>query len=460
MNCMFSLNRSRLSRAFTLVELLVALAIATVLTAVALPSVKEALKQNIVARSAAVVKGAFLNARAQAVRTGRPFGVVIERQRDTIGDGAPAQLNFFNASYSTRLYYVQTPLIYRGDVEKASAYLFRSQVDGALRFFIAQSSANILYAAALQSNGADRILSAGTRFSVGRSGRIFEIVQLTPTTLAAHFGGNVPDWALDSIGNPARGTVIDFNERDFYPTHARPGGLQQEVAYPFEIVSNPTRAPLMPVALVGKTAIDLSISGPADDPALFGGQTQFSIDPNAPPTELEPNQFWGPVTVMFAPDGQLDAIYTSVLVRPPVGYTPTYNNPFVVQRVRLNPTTAVSFNVGYIDGVLANLDDGARYPDHYAGTMFPSRVVDAPLATPLPPDPLIPTKVPNFANADCAWVTIQPLNGAVTLDTIAAQPPLNELGSYYGLGNTPLARAVMNARLHQARRLTTAGVVQ
>ncbi|TWU07647.1 pilus assembly FimT family protein [Stieleria varia] len=434
-------------RGFTLVELLVALTIAVVLTAIALPSVKDALRQNIVARAAAVVKGAFLNARAQAIRTGRPFGVVIERQRDTIGAGTPAQLNFFNANYASRLYYVQTPLLYRGDLEESAAYIFigNSSANQPQRFFIPRVSAGVLNVAARGANGADRILSAGTKMSVGRSGSIFEITRLIDSDLTPYFSGQLPSWAIDNtVAPPApiQGTVVEFNNAGYFPTYAIPGDLQLGQPYPFEIIANPVRAPLMPISLVGKTAVDLSISGPASAPMAFGTQAILGNQ------NLAADQAFGPITVMFSPEGQVDAVYTDTVVGG------------VVSRLRINPATTISFNVGYIDGVLSNIDDGARYPDVVPNTVFPNGANDPPLALPLPPEPLQVTKVPNFANSDCAWVSVQPLSGAVTLSTIAAQPSIAELSAYYGLGTSPPARSVMWARLHQSRRLTTAGVVQ
>ena len=72
---------------FTLIELLVALTIASALTVIALPTLKDSMRQNTLSRSASLVKGAFINARSQAIRTGRPFGVVVERLRRRIGEG-------------------------------------------------------------------------------------------------------------------------------------------------------------------------------------------------------------------------------------------------------------------------------------------------------------------------------------------------------------------------------------
>ena len=112
---------TRRSHGFTLIELLVALTIASVLTAIALPTLKESLRQNALSRSASLVKGAFINARAQAITTGRPFGLVIERRLNDLGSGDPTTMDFVPANYATRLYYVQSPIEYRGDVETAIA---------------------------------------------------------------------------------------------------------------------------------------------------------------------------------------------------------------------------------------------------------------------------------------------------------------------------------------------------
>ena len=76
---------------------MVALTIALVLTAVALPKVKEGLKQNVSTRTATMVKATFENARAQAIRTGRPFGVRMHRAENAVEPSAgitdPANIN-------------------------------------------------------------------------------------------------------------------------------------------------------------------------------------------------------------------------------------------------------------------------------------------------------------------------------------------------------------------------------
>ena len=141
--------------AFTLVELLIAITIASALTAIALPTLKDSMRKTTLSRSASLIKGAFINARSQAIRTGRPFGIVVERRRHQIGSGAASTLDFTLANYSTRMYYVQSPIEYRGDFQDAVAYpVF---IDGNTSattdvvlpaLFFPQESAGLLFASA------------------------------------------------------------------------------------------------------------------------------------------------------------------------------------------------------------------------------------------------------------------------------------------------------------------------
>ncbi len=330
--------KSRVSAAFTLVEIMVALTIASVLTVIALPSVKEALRQNVTGRSASLVKGAFINARAQAIRSGRPFGLVIERQRRSVGAGTPDQLNFTAANYATRLYYVQTPIAYRGDTQSAYAYPFDDVANSSTpKFFIPSVDAALLYAAAQQRKAALRIINVGTRMAIGDSGRIFTITGLEAVnTLAGRISGASASWAA------VPGTIVSFNNLDVEPTFRVAGNHVPQQPYPFEILSLPIRAPMNPVNLPGKTVIDLSISGPASNPVAFG--TQAIVDDTTVPAGYEFND----VIVMFAGDGRLDSIYAD--------WEDSFSaSGFSLQR--LIPGGTVSFAVGYVDGIVDNIED-------------------------------------------------------------------------------------------------------
>jgi prepilin-type N-terminal cleavage/methylation domain-containing protein len=459
------MRNETITRGFTLVELLVALTIASALTAIALPTLKDSFRQNGLSRSASVVKGAFINARAQAIRTGRPYGVVIERRRHDIGSGNPANLNYLGANYATRLYYVQSPMEYRGDTNESSAYpVFHPPGGGPVpKFFFPRSSSGLLFAVANQGNNspAARLINVGTRFSVGNTDYIFEVesaVALNQTQVASAFGSLVPQEA---------GTLVSFNFRTFSPrnvgtagtltgninTSTFPASLKAYQPHDFKFQVNPIRAPLAPVNMIGRTVVDLSVSGPSSDPLAFNAQHIVDPDPTTQIPNLAADRLMNDVVVMFAADGRLDGIYFD-------RRSVSGGNIDAFVPIRLDPSTTVAFNIGFVDGVLPNIDDGARYPNEITGTNYNVTTNDPPLATPAPPGVLEPDKAPNFANTDCAWITIQPLSGAIQLGSVASQPDLPRLTSYYGLGTNPAARTVVQARVHQSRRLTTGGTVQ
>ncbi|MCC9601483.1 prepilin-type N-terminal cleavage/methylation domain-containing protein [Stieleria sp. JC731] len=486
---------------FTLVELLVAITIASVLTAIALPTLKESMRQNSLGRAASLVKGAFINARAQAIRTGRPFGIVIERRRHAIGDGTADTLNFFNANYSTRMYYVQSPLEYRGDYPDAVAYPIFEAVGGsslAPRFFIPREAAGLLYAAATpytfgNATAATNLVGTRTKFEVGNTDYVFEITSLEKVTLdrsnpTTTIGtGRVavhPQVEQVVPATPANryidGILISFNYIDFSPRNAQvagryqtigapgavvaasasvfPAGLASFQPMPFKFRSNPIKAPLAPVTMIGKTVIDLSISGSVLAPAAFNSQVVVDPAPAAAIPSLAADQRLNDVIVMFAADGQLDGIYYDQRV---VAGTPSQIVGFQYQR--FDPATTISFNVGFVDGVVNNVDDVARFPDSVPGTDYQINANDPPLDNPGPTAPLEMKKKPNFANTDCAWIHIQPLSGNISLQTVASQPILSDLSAYYGYNPAPgsqFARAVASDRIRQSRRLATGGAVQ
>ena len=352
----------------------------------------------------------------------------------SIGSGTPDQLAFSLANYCNRIYYVQTPIAYRGDTESAFAYPFidtrgtAATTDDEPKFFIPSSSAGLVFSAAqaLAGTGGSRaalqIMNIGTQMSVGDSGRVFTVEDLEPVaTLAGRILGASASWAA------VPGTILHFDHLVVEPTFRVGGNHVNQQPYPFEILSLPTRAPLAPVSLPGKSVVDLSISGTGQNPFLFG--TQAIVGSNAVPAGFE----FGDIVILFSADGRLDSIIVDQVAPSGGAIVPT----------RIVPSSNVTFNVGYIDGLVDNIDDLARFPEHVPGTVYPISAVDPPLATPGPPNPLDLKRVqPNFANSDCSWVGIQALSGAIQLESVAGQPELADLVSFYGLATSPSSRFV------------------
>ncbi|MCO8123646.1 prepilin-type N-terminal cleavage/methylation domain-containing protein [Stieleria sp. TO1_6] len=495
--------------AFTLVELLIAITIASALTAIALPTLKDSMRQNTLSRCASLVKGAFINARSQAIRSGRPFGVVVERRRHEIGSGAADSLDFTVANYSTRLYYVQSPIEYRGDFDDAVLYpIFvdsdtTSDTDPVVpSFFVPQSSAGLLFAAANPNTGvgnstaAKQLINLGTRFAVAGESyqfRITGLVQLTLTgTGLTNLGGN--QVAYHPQIPAGAGVLVSFDYQDFSPQQPAlpgilfntqspnpipnplppgqtalqyactlstfPAGIAAYQSHKFKFRTNPIKAPLAPVNLIGKSIIDLSVSGTGTNPIAFNAQ---EIVDQLPATDIPPvdaGLSLNDVIVMFAADGKLDGVfYDQRSVTGGAGSARI--SGFAYQRFA--PSASVSFNVGFIDGILDNVDDMARYPENVPGTDYQINPGDPGFVQPAPPAALVVSKVPNFANTDCAWVSVQPLSGNVRLEGVASQPAVSRLNSYYGFApaaGSQTARNVVRSRMHQSRRLSSAGAVQ
>lgn len=422
------------------------------------------------------MKGAFINARAQAIRTGRPYGIVIERRSGEVGAGQPSELALLSANYSTRMYYVQSPLEYRGDIAPSYVYpvFQRIPITASVNFnympyfFIPQSSSGLLFASASANDSpARRLVDIGTRFSVGDSDYVFQVSGLTALGAAANpLGVNEPGTRVDFMVFDVSGTnpIATSQQYDFSPEDGLwnlpptenpvfPGGLAEFQPSTFSFQTNPLRAPLAPVTLPGRTIIDLSVSGPSTDPLRFNAQDVVDPSVVTAPSSLNVGRTFNDIIVMFAPDGRLDGVYSDEAVI-------TGGNITDLQLTRVDPSTSVSFCVGFVDGVLDNIDDGARFPELVNGTEFNIHPGDVALSEPDTSVAIAPPKVPNYANTDCAWVSVQPSSGSIRLDTVASQPGAAQLVSYYGFGAAPTARALVSARIRQSRRLASAGAIK
>jgi type II secretory pathway pseudopilin PulG len=101
-------------RAVTLIELLIVLSIIIMVTTAAIPVMAPAIQNRRLRESSRLVSTFISGARARAVETGRPFGVMFERE--------PGQ------SYCMRLSYVEVPQAYSGDTINSRLYI---NLDGA-----------------------------------------------------------------------------------------------------------------------------------------------------------------------------------------------------------------------------------------------------------------------------------------------------------------------------------------
>ena len=508
---------------FTIVELLITIAIISGVTALALPTIKESLRSNTVSRAANLVTGAMFNARRLAVGDGgsgaKPHGIRIVRRRIDLGverDGqrrALGNLRTIGANVGSEIQYVQAAgrdgtqsmIAYPVEVPAArvQALGLDTQATGCDRryaYFVPRAESEILFAAAQQLSAASTLISIGSIFEVDFEGgspqeSIAAMVpmiannQLTnylnPGSCDLEFNGPVP------IG---QGTVLFTDHRAVNPLdHPVAGGRDRNIPGPTvirgttrpqlgqpvqaRIFLNPVPAPLAPIALPGRMVIDLGVSGSRNEPLAFGVESivdtagilpgvlepnlERVLDVSDDPADNVPPNTLNAVTVMFATDGRVDAVYFDVM-----------GTDGRFRTLRRSPPPSLSFLIGFEDGVLDNVDDAARFPDQLrnAGGVsqmtFPPSVDNGGEAIPYaggpPAEDWIPTTVPNYANSECVWATVNCSNGSFrtdqVLDPIEASR-LNALG-FIRTNQTPPnvpARALTEARIRYSRELVFNG---
>ena len=450
------------SAGFTMVEVLVTVAIIAGLTAISLPTVKEALRSNMISSAANVVAGAMINARAMAIQREQRYGVQFERRsRELTGGGTDVnqvyplfslaaagdrdEAWFFGGTnYASRIFYTQSPQDY---LQEKVAYSFATLTDVTENcqkrygYFIPSSSAGLLFAAAEGRRNARRLISPGTVIRIGRRSapRISKIEAMIPVgvgkpsadlydLIAAYDIGSGPPNCEPQIEKPPtkalapswmteEGTVI-FTSDQYVRDPTRAGDLAfdagslsnlgDQAPVEVSIELNPVRAPFAPVALPGKAAVDLSISGRRGDPLQFGieGIVSGGDHSTSAPGVLKPAPTAAPnemhdVVIIFAANGSVESVYVDEL-----------DSTGRFQLQRYDPPPSISLLVGYSDGVLESVQSLAVVPT----------------ALEIPPGDLArietmgielnPRQTPNFTNGECSWVTVMGQSGAIRIDPV------------------------------------------
>ncbi|MGV3484439.1 MAG: pilus assembly FimT family protein [Planctomycetaceae bacterium] len=445
--------------AFTLVELLVALTIALVLTAVALPRVKEGLKQNVSTRTASLVKSTFENARAQAIRTGRPFGVVLHRSRNEVtATDNPFSDPLHGSNYCNRLSFAQVAFEYRGDVEGTVA-LYPGV--GAQPFIVVQqATAGLIFALASGTIQADANppMDVGCLVGFGDSDNCFVISRRVFPSPGPPFQLTTA-YDVDGDGATDDGVIIWLQPR--WPVNSAATNFAAGHRDRYRISTLPVASPMAELPLPGKTIMDLTCSGVGSAVSMFspraisdgdGFTGTATIDApylpyNAavPPATL-PTGYRDPI-VMFTGNGQLDGVYIEVYTPNSGPDSSTESDDYFFTKVL--PPGPLSLLLGEVDGV-ARPETVALHPTR----LVPTAAIDDSY---LPAD----STVPNFANLNGAWVTVSPMSGSVRLDIVGS--PVPDLAARHpellpAPPNTVFANA-LRARLFDSRRLAR-GTVQ
>ena len=447
--------------AFTLIEMMVALTIALVLTAVALPRVKEGLKQNVSTRTATMVKATFENARAQAIRTARPFGVVIHRASNDV-DAAnalndPIVTAAQGANYCDRLSFVQMAFEYRGDIEGAGA-LF-SNVGVRPSIICLQSQAGLLTAIALgYIRAQERPIAPGSLLSLGDVAAPFEVAIPPGQTVAietyAALAGEPTDLDGNGVTNASDAGVRVWL-RDRSPYTSSRSRFQTGDVLSFKFSTVPIASPMADVPLPGKAVIDLTCSGVGPEVSLFSPRAISDADGFTGTAVWDrPYQFgsttdyeYRDVIVMFNGSGQLDSIYIDQYVANSGPDNSIESDDYIYAKIPI--ADPISLLVADVRNVVL--------PE----TMSVSPQRPAGITTTDVPTSYEPTSdiTPNFGYLDNAWLTVSPLSGRVDLSPVANAFELTELTARHPEIATPTVGNMIQARLFDSRRLAR-GTVQ
>lgn len=243
-------------RAMTLVELLVTVTILMMLLVVALPAITPSAELRQIREATRQLNVFFAAARAQAMQTGRPVGVALERQQGNI-DPQTGRAGAGLAQAAVSVYQVEVPPPYAGDTLTATARVTPVSNNGTWAQFNVSLSA---FTSNKVSNG--------------------DLVR---------FNNQGPFYTVVQTGNPLR-AQLDVRDRKIYPTQL---GTNQ-VGVPYQFYRQPVRSPVAPLELPASVVIDLQASGTDTYPNYFAPHSQDLS--SSTPT---------PVIFMFAPTGAL-----------------------------------------------------------------------------------------------------------------------------------------------------------
>ena len=243
------------ARGVTLLELLIVMTIMLMVTAAAIPVVMPAL-QNRRMREASRLTSSFISgARARAIETGRPFGVMLER--------------FNGLPMAMQLSYVEVPAPYAGDTLSSKVTVFGGAISGLL------PSSDILW---------KNVIRYGDQVRLDYKGPLYTLSSVASGTcplLGAVIPGPPPatSWFLqNSAGGPAGNLPTAYG-----------------AGVPFQIFRQPVRSSVAPLQLPEGTVIDLMNSGVAGNVFATSNMMPWSM---TPPVTFNP-------VVVFSPNGSI-----------------------------------------------------------------------------------------------------------------------------------------------------------
>lgn len=396
-------NNLTIRNAFTLVELLIVMAVLTLLAAVTLPTVKDLLADQKSSQGARLVQGFLESARARAIGTGRPVAVIIERMYVDGSRGLAAN------DTSTRLSIGEVFPPYEGDWSLAEATIKGTPGSAGGRGS-QYAEIDFSHAASLWDAGAGApsgLIQAGDLISFGNSRRLFRItgpVSIAGTSLQIPFDN--PEYDEDhgvAIKEPA--VLPDLPVR-------------------FRVYRKPSKSLAGSVTLPRGICIDLSSSGLGQSGLQFSTEyIAASNRPGDPAVATPTGGSFGPVYIVFDTVGKVQDLY--------FGLTP--NDPTALT-VRRPVSDTVHLLIGKTEQVAPS-----------ASTYL------APIVPPASGDTDRDDVRYNILDPSNYWVSVFPFSGAITSSQVQSQSAFATLDASF----TAAERASL--RIARARSLASSG---
>ncbi len=393
--------RRQAARGITLLELLVVMMILLMVTAAAIPIVAPALQNRQMREATRMVTAYFGAAKARAVQTGRPVGVVIQRFEDN--------------AFALQIAQVEVPPPYSGDVVNSRLLLAESTSPSAG----AQDHLNARYGYEISNNIKGVKWFNGTEPVAGQFNN-----QMVKVGDQIQFNGQGPlllilgpdansDGVIDAISSSTPldiAFVHDLPLRQVLPwSNTGGGGLPLPQPPTYQVFRQPVRTSAPPMQLPEGIVFDLSVSGMGS--TLFNTANYNTTPTSDPPPIQEPLVRFDP-TIIFSPSGRVEWV-----------------NNNLGQLVR--PTDPIYLLLGRRELMFDVTNRGADGRD----LVFQNLSAPAPLATPM--DVMPPA--PNF------WVIVGPQTGQVNTAEVA--PHIQDYTNDSGNGGLTSRRDVITMAL-------------
>jgi prepilin-type N-terminal cleavage/methylation domain-containing protein len=276
----------------TLIELLVVITILLMITAVTIPVISPAVQQRRVREAARLTSSYIAAARARAMETGRPVGVMIERFTPGLASATSTGVPLgAKQTYSMNLSLAESPPPYAGDF-----------INSTVTVNVPVLGANYLQVTALPQGDiwSDQQISNGDRIRLNYQGTYYTVYSGSYDSVG-HITGF--PWNLYPL-NPTSG-MTPANATVVFPPIMQPGS---SVNLPFEIFRQPIRSAVDPLQLPEGIVIDLNVSGMSTDSRTTSSVTTTGVFSSLATTTSNP-------VISFSPSGAVDMLYDNGATR-------------------------------------------------------------------------------------------------------------------------------------------------